>query len=77
MKEINLRSRMLEYSPVMTPHIIEHLEYNDMKEYVDQIPLGKAQSIPELEVDTKSFLPKMVSITSSLPDKAEPFSFEQ
>ena len=48
-----------------------------MKDYGDKIPLGTAQKITELEVDTNNFLQKLVSVTGSLPDKSEPLSLEQ
>ena len=77
MKEIDNLSRMLEQSPAMIPPLIQHLEYNGMSDYGDQIILGTAHKIPELEADTNNFLQKLVSITGSLPDKAEPLSLEQ
>ena len=46
-------------------------------DYGDQIILYMAQKIPELEIDTNNFLQKLVSITGSLPNKAEPISIEQ
>ena len=77
MKETYHRIRMSEKSPAMTPPLIQHLEYNSMIDYGDQILLGTAQKIPELEADTNNFLPELVSITGSLPDKAEPLPIEK
>ena len=61
----------------MTPPLIQHLEYNGIKYYGDQILVGKSQKIPKLEVDTNISLQKLVSITGSLPEKAEPLSLKQ
>ena len=68
---------MLGQSPTITPPLIQHLEYNGITDYGDQIILGTAQKIPELEADTNNFLQKIVSITGSLPNKAYPLSLEQ
>ena len=68
---------MLEQSPIMTPPLIQNIEYNNMTGYGYQTLLGTAQKIPELEPDTNNFLQKMVSITGSLPDKSKPLSFEK
>ena len=48
-----------------------------MTYYGDQIILGTVQQITKLEPDTNNFLQKLVSITGSLPNKAEPISIEQ
>ena len=66
-KEIDHRSRMSENSPAMTSNIIQHLDYNGMTYYGDQIILGTAQQMPELEADKNSFLQKLAPIPGSLP----------
>ena len=48
-----------------------------MVDYGDQILIGTAQQIPELEAGTNNFLQKLVSITGSLPYKSELLSFEK
>ena len=68
---------MLEQSPFTTPPLIQHQGYNGMIDYGDQILLGTAQKIPELEADTNNFLQELVSITGSLSEKYEPLSLEQ
>ena len=63
---------MSEQSPATNPPLIQHIEYNGTTDYGDQILLGTAQKIPELEADTNNPLQKLVSITGSLPEKLNP-----
>ena len=46
---------MSKQSPAMNPPLIQHLEYNGMTDYRNQIILGTAQQIPEPEADTNNF----------------------
>ena len=68
---------MSEQSPSTTPPLIQHLEYNGMTYNGNQILLGPAQKITELEADINNFFKNLVSITGSLPYKAEPLSLEK
>ena len=57
----------------MTPTLIQHLELNGMTDYEDQILLGTAQKIPELEAETKNFLQKWPPSLALFPTKHNPF----
>ena len=68
---------MSKQSPAMNPPLIQHLEYNGMEEYGDQVILGTSQQITKLESDTNNFLQKLASITVSLPNRSKTISFEK
>ena len=60
----------------MTPHLVNHLHYDGITDYGNDILLGQAVDIPHLENNTKRLLQELAAITRSLPDQAQPISLE-
>ena len=61
---------MVEYT------LVNHLHFDGMTEYGNEIILGKAAGILHLDIHTKRYLQDLVEITRSLPDQAQTISLE-
>ena len=61
----------------MTTTLVNHLHFDGMNEYRNDILLGKVADISELDPHKKIYLCKIAAITSSLPDQAQPISLEE
>ena len=61
----------------MKTPLINHLLYNGMTDYGNNIDLGKASDIPHLDKYTKIFLQELSALTLSLPNQAHPIYLEE
>ena len=67
---------MSEKSPHMTPPLVNHLLYDGMTDYGNNILLGQAADIPHLDNYTKIYLQGLVALTRSLPNQANLISLK-
>ena len=77
MREIEQWIRMPEIYPAMTPHLVNHLLYDGMADYGNDIILEQAGEIPHLDKYTKIYLHELYTLTRYLPDQAHPISMEE
>ena len=68
---------MSEKSPTMTYPPVNHLHFDDMTDYGNDILLRQAADIPQLDNHTKSYLQEISTIRRSLHDQAQPISLEE
>ena len=61
----------------MTYPIVNHLHYDVMKDYGNNVLLVQAEDIPHLNNHTKRYFQELSAITRSLPDQAQPISLEE
>ena len=76
MIEIEKRSRIPEKSPAMTPHLVNHLHYDGMIDYGNNILIGQASDIPHLDNHTKRYPQELSALTRSLPNQEQPIILE-
>ena len=72
MREIEQRIRISEKFLAMTLPLVNHLHFNGVTDYGNNILLGQAADIPHLEIYTKRYLQDLASLTCLLPNKAQP-----
>ena len=76
MKNIEQLSRMSETFLAMRTLLVNHLNFDDMKKYGNNILLGMEAEIPDLDHYTKRYLHQLSAMTHSLPDESQPISLE-
>ena len=77
MREIKQRSRISEKHLAMKSPLVNHLHFNGMAEYGNNILLGQTADTPHLDIHTKRYLQELAAITLSLPDQPQPIPMEE
>ena len=77
MIEIEQNSRMSGKPPAMIPPLVNHLHFDGMTDYGNNILIVQAADILHLENHTKWYLQELAGLTQSLPDQAQPISLEE
>ena len=68
---------MSEKSPAMTYPLVNHLHFNGITDYGNEILLVQAADIPHLDIYTKRYLQELADLTHSIPNKSHPVSLEE
>ena len=74
MREIEKYSRIYEKNPAMITPLVNHLHFDGMTQYGNDILLGIIADIPDLEPLTRSYINYISTTTPSLPDQDHPIS---
>ena len=61
----------------MTSTLVNHLHFDGMTDYGNDILIGQAADIPHLDNHTKRYLQELAAITRPLPEQSEPISLEE
>ena len=77
MREIEQQSIMSEKFSAMTPTLVDHLHFDGMTYYGNEILLVQAADIPYLDIYTKIYLQELAALTRSLPKKPQPIPLEE
>ena len=68
---------MSEKFPAMISPLVNHLHFDGITKYGNDILLVRAADIPHLDIHTKIYLQELSTLTCSLPDQAQPISLEE
>ena len=58
----------------MTPPLVNHLHYDGMTDYGNDILLRQAEDTPHLENHTKIYFQELSTLTLQLPDQSQPIT---